>query len=217
MDCLYIPKYSVQPPGEPLLPMELACFLRYTGYRYDLLVSPGYAQTLEDAVKVILAGGTDLAIKEPDERIGVGLFHGTAGSRAMPKEVKALLREIRVAEAECKDGDQERLMFFFEENGEDLPPALERATQKSFLEKITVKAVLMGIKIEAGPREGEEGDLLLFEDEGYGEIAGDQIDYASISGVKFENMTLLELMAGWREPHKYFKAMLNDFLRHFLK
>lgn len=215
MYCLYIPKYSVQPPGELLLPIELACFLHYTGYQYDLLVSPGYARTLEDAVKVILANGKDLPAPKPGERIGVGLFHGTAGSRAMPKAVKALLQEITVAEAALKDGDQERLMFFFAKKSRNTP--LAGWSRAGFEEKVRIKAVLMGVKFAVGSQGEEEGDLLLFEDETYGEIAEGQIEYASVSGVKFENMTLLELIAGGENPEEYFKHILKDFLDRRLK
>lgn len=204
---LYIPKYKADLPSELLLPEALAFFMGITDYAYDLLVSLGYRETVEDAMKVISSSKErkDLKIMKPPEKIDIIFFGKTPGSRAMPST-----REITVDGVNEKDSHRQRVIFFLDKERKPIPPILKRETKKAFLEKRTVKAVLIGMECGTYLNREKEGSLLLFVDEEYGNIADAQISLGLFHA--FQNMVFGETTVDLGDPEKYFKRMLRHFL-----
>lgn len=235
MYCLYIPKYQGTEREDLLLPEELTHFMEKTKYAYDLLVSPGYLSKTDATIQAFVTEMEGMLAPAADGAVGVGLFHGMNGHNAVTKgsteilavhsreiALKGKLTEIKVDSA--KKNDHRKMIFFFERDGCTSLGSLDGGNKKDFLEKVKVKAVLIGssnfslstyFNGGTGPAQKGEADLLLFLDDEYKEDVKGRID--GDNGSAGEKMVLFTSLAGGEDPGGYFKYILTDFLDHFLK
>lgn len=236
---LYIPKYQKDPTSARLLPEELGRFMRVTNYAYDLLISPGYLSKTDKTIDLFLtetektftASGRGCMGRD---RVGLGLFHGMNGHNPIAKGSTSTILGAHNAELTKRSWlevidvhpsmkeDHRKMIFFFERRGWTITNTLCKGTIEDFLEKIAVKAILIGSsnfcwntyynRGYATAGKGE-ADLLMFIDEGYKEMLKEAIGDTNSP----ENpMALFGMIACSKTPEKFFEDILRDFLTHSL-
>lgn len=242
MYSLYIPKYKGEMSSRSILPKKLGRFMNCTGYSYDLLVSPGYLSRTSGTIDKFLTEMEKELNTAGKRKVGVGLFHGMNGynqitmggtnvlcAHSMALTRSACLEEIAVDPKRLDD--HRKMIFFFERNDWNITSTLDSGSMAAFLNKIVVKAVLIGSSnfswntyYDAGGKVPEKGeaDLLMFVNEGYKREIQEIIEISqNPEGPLSLNpeeppMVLSKSIAGGERPEEFFKEILKNFLEYSL-